>query len=217
VSSLVYPSGLKGLTYEGARTYIWRTQAFPAVSGKESRFGYQQYPLIRYENSYELLDNTLAISEYKAVNGLVNAMKGRFDTFLYVDPVFNTVSNEKFGYSYAVGAATGATQCDGTLKSFQLIAVFANATAPVGTPEIIQNLNGAPTIRDNGTIVNPANYTISGQGIVTFTTAPVAGHTLTWTGSFYQRCNFMTDAQDFSEFMKDWYMTKRLQFKTNIL
>jgi hypothetical protein len=55
---------------------------------------------------------------------------------------------------------------------FQLIAAFLNTGGP-GVPEIIQNLNGTPVIKDNGSTVSAANYTISGQGLVTFNTPPV--------------------------------------------
>jgi hypothetical protein len=73
VSSLVYPTGIKGLTYDGARTQIWKTGIQEAVSGKETRIAYQQYPRYRWELNYELLDHSLAASEYKAVSGLIGA------------------------------------------------------------------------------------------------------------------------------------------------
>jgi hypothetical protein len=216
MSSLVYPTGIKGLTYEGTRTQMWKTGVQESLSGKESRIGYQQYPIYRWEMNYELLDHSLAASEYKAVSGLIGAMNGMFDTFLYVDPVFNTVTDEKFGWEYVVGGTGGSTQANGSRNTFQLIALFANAGGP-GVPEIIQNLNGAPVIKDNGVTVSGANYSINGQGLVAFNTPPTAGHALTWSGSFYYRCRFLSDAHEFSEFMSSWYATRRLAFKSIIL
>jgi hypothetical protein len=216
MSSLVYPTGIKGLTFEGARTQLWKTGIQEAVSGKETRIAYQQYPRYRWELTYELLDHTLAVSEYKAVSGLIGAVNGAFDTFLYSDPVYNSVTDEKFGWTYAVGGTGGSTQCDGIKTQFQLVAAFLNTGGP-GVPEIIQNLNGTPVIKDNGSTVSAANYTISGQGIVTFNTPPTTGHSLTWTGGFYYRCRFESDEIPFSEFMSRWYSSKKISFKSVIL
>lgn len=78
--------------------------------------------------------------DLKTMFGLFSQMLGQQDTFLYQDPDFNTVTMQPF--------ATG----NGTIASFQLTAVYQpgnNAPAPFGLgglPELIQSVNGAPTI-----------------------------------------------------------------------
>lgn len=205
MSNLIYPSTLKGVTFDGQRTQTWKTDIQDALSGKESAIAYQQFPIYEWLLNYEILDHSLATSELKTLWGLIGAMQGMFDTFLYSDPVFNTVTDEPFG--------TG----DGVTVAFQLTAKFQNSGGP-GVSEIIQNFNGAPVIKKAGvTQTSPTNYTLGPTGIVTFTSAPAGAAALTWTGSFYYRCRFLTDAQSFSEFMNKWWTTKSISFRQRLL
>lgn len=196
---------MRGLTYGFPRRPTWKTLVQEAVSGKDSAIGLQQYPIYEWELDFELLDNSLAVSELKKIEGLFNAMNGRFDTFLFTDPRFNTAADEQFGIG------------DGAKTAFQVTAAFKNSGGP-GAPEIIQNFNGTPTIKKAGvTQTSPTNYTMGPTGIVTFTTAPGSGQVLTWSGSFYYRCRFLTDTQDFVEFMRNLYETRKLAFRQRIL
>jgi hypothetical protein len=54
-------------------------------------------------------------------------------------------------------------------------------------------------------------------GILTFSVAPTAGHVLTWTGSFYQRCHFTTDTLDAQQFMNKFWQIDSLPFSSVIL
>lgn len=135
MSSQVFPT-LRGITYGFPRRPTWKTLVQESVSGKDSSIGLQQYPIYEWELDFELLDHSLATSELKKLEGLFNAMNGRFDTFLFSDPRFNTVTDEQFG--------TG----DGLKTAFQITATFKNADGP-GAPEIVQNFNGAPQIFRN--------------------------------------------------------------------
>jgi len=200
MTSLVYPT-LPTLTYDVLRTPMWHTESQSALSGKRSTLAYMQYPLIHFEHIYSVLRDDLTVSQLKAIVGLFNACKGHFDTFLFQDPDFNTFAayqQQKFG----VG--------DGTTTAFQLVAYYQNSSGP-GYAEIIQNLNGTPTIYANG-VTQTSGFTIGATGIVTFTTAPASGTTLAWSGSFYYRCAFDEDQLDLSKFMNQWWQIKKLPF-----
>src|SRR5271154_1202862 len=159
MSSLVYPV-LSGLTYNSVRAPEFNNGKHRALSGKETRIAYQAYPMMKWTLIYELLRDYLTPSEYKALNGLFMALSGDYDTCLYTDPEFNSVTLMQFG--------TG----DGTTTTFQVTATMQNTGGP-GAPELIQNFNGAPAIYVGGVLQTlTTNYTISGTGLVTFT----AGH-----------------------------------------
>jgi uncharacterized protein (TIGR02217 family) len=212
MSSLIYPNTLPGLTFDSVREPNWATGIQTAVSKKESRLAYMQYPVYRFELTYELLRDYVTPSDLRALWGLFSAMQGRFDTFLYSDPTFNTVTDEKFGWAWD-GAGGGGTLCDGSRSVFQLIANYQNPAGP-GLPDLIQNLNGTPTIKDNGIVVAPANYTINGQGVVSFAPTPLAGHTLTWSGGFYYRCRFENDNMSLTQFMNKFWKSKTVSFQS---
>lgn len=202
MSGLIYPSNLPGLTWESSRALLFKTKIKEAVSGKESRMTYQVYPRFLFELQYEFLRHNLTPSELKSISGLFAQMYGNYDTFLYTDPVYNTVTDEPFG--------TG----DGSTTAFQLVATFQNTGGP-GLAEIIQNLNGTPVIKKAGvTQTTPANYSIGATGLVTFTSAPGSGQALTWSGSFYYRCRFDDDSMTFNQFMKDFWRARRVRLKS---
>jgi uncharacterized protein (TIGR02217 family) len=212
MSSFLFPYTLPGIRFDYTRAYAWRTGVQKALSGKQSTIAYQLYPTVRYEYAFEYLKDSNTPADISALVGLFNAVQGRFDTFLHTDPDFNTIS--------AAGAAqygqfgTG----NGTTLIFQLVALYQNSGGP-GQAEIIQNLNGTPVLYDNGTPISSANYSIGATGIVTFGAghAPAAGHTLTWSGSWYYRCRFDVDTFDFKKFMKSLWSVSKISFESTIL
>jgi hypothetical protein len=200
----VFPMYLPGATLDVVRSPTWKTGYQEALAAKVTVIGYQQYPVWEWEFRYELLDDRLPVSELRQIVGLFNSMRGRFGTFRFLDPHFNTVVAEPFG--------TG----NGTTLAFQLIANYAVAGGP-GTPDIIQNLANTPNLYDNGTLINPANYSIGVTGIVTFTSAPVTAHALTWSGSFYYRGKFLSDRMDPAQFLHRLWELKSLKWRGHIL
>lgn len=200
----LFPDALPGLTFAGARRFLWKTTLQEALSSKTTAIGLMQYPIIAWELKYELLRDDLSASELRKIFGLVNAQQGRSGTFLYFDSLFNTAALEPFG----VG--------NNTRTKWQLVAAFQNVGGP-GKPEIIQNFNGTPVIFDNGVLVSAATYAISATGIVTFNTPPVNAHVLTWSGGFLYRCKFLTDATDFNQLMQQWWEARAIKFRSIIL
>lgn len=198
MSSQIYPS-LPGLGIEVVRSYVWNTGYQEALSGKQSTLAFRQYPLVHYELSYSALREpgaagygTVTTSELKSLVGLYNQMQGRWDTFLFTDPDFNTISAsspQQFGTGNA------------SIQDFQIVAYYENSGGP-GQAEIIQNFNTAPQVYKNGTALTfGTDYTVGPTGIVHFTAVPASGAALTWSGAFYYRCRFDEDAIVWKKFM----------------
>ena len=108
--------------------------------------------------------------------GIFMATAGGAGQFLFKDQQDN----------FEVGAQFGVG--DGVHESYQL------SRNIFGQPDIIQNLNGTPTIFVNGQVSVPAS--ISPSGIVTFTEVPNSSDILTWTGGFFYLCRFSEDTID---------------------
>lgn len=197
MSNLVYPV-LPGITFDSVRSAIFNTGLQAALSGKESRIAYQLYPLFQFDLTYELLRDYVTPSDLKALMGLFIACKGRYDTFLYADPVYNTVALNQFG--------TG----DGTTTVFQLTATYQNSGGPGGA-EIIQNLNGSPQIFINGG--QTGAFTLGATGIITFSTPPASNSAVQWSGSFYYRCRFDDDTFAATQFMNKFWATKKIKLR----
>jgi hypothetical protein len=201
VSSNVFPS-LSGLTWPFGHSVSYKSLSDESQSKRLATLALQTYPVHTWTLNYDILRDDVSPSDIRSIVGLFNACRGRYDSFLFTDPTFNSVSGQVFG----VG--------DGNTKNFQVVANFQNAGG-AGGPDIIQNFNGLPTIFDNGG--TPGAYSIGPTGIIAFTTAPAAGHVLTWTGSFYYRCHFLNDTLQVQQFANQWWSTQNLQFRSVLL
>lgn len=193
MGNAVFPT-LAGVSWPKLKTPIWKTAVQQAVSGRELRAAFRQYPVYKFTLTHDFLRADSTNAELQALLGFFNARKGSWDSFLYVDPLDNSVTSQSFG--------TG----DGATTKFQLVRTFGGDVEPV------MNLNGNPSVYKNGVLQTlGSSYTIS-DGLVTFATAPAAGAALTWTGSYYYRCRFERDSEDFEGFLQDLWSLKKISF-----
>lgn len=138
MSSLIYPT-LPGLTLEQVRKYEWKTLVSEADSGVMTTIVRRKYPIIHWEHTYEVLRRYTASDELQSIVGLYNAVQGQFDTFLFTDPEFNTITLANMAQYGTFGIGNGSQ------NFYQLTATFENSGGPGGA-EAIQNLNGTPAI-----------------------------------------------------------------------
>ncbi|WP_025041030.1 DUF2460 domain-containing protein [Nitrosospira briensis] len=198
MSNTVFPT-LPGLAWSTGKHPIFKTKIQESVSGRELRSSFQAYPLWRFTLSYEFLRGD-SNDDLKKLLAFFLVVRGSWDSFLYSDPDFSSVTDYQFG----VG--------DGSTTQFQLTrAISAGGNAFV---EPVQNVNILTNIKKAGvTQTSPANYSISSTGLVTFVSAPAASASLTWTGTYYYRCRFMMDEGGFDQFMKQLWELKKCEFK----
>ncbi len=149
-----------------------------SVAGISSVTTTKPFPTWDFEFSLDHIQGqeALSTSALAKMMGTFMATQGGAQLFLFTDPQDNTITTGQFG--------TG----DGTTTAFQL---SRNINGQV---DIIQNLSGTPNIFVNGTLTTPSN--ISTTGVVTFSSAPLSGKVLTWTGAFYFLCRFSEDTID---------------------
>jgi uncharacterized protein (TIGR02217 family) len=147
-----------------------------SVSGQEQRVKVWAKCRARYDIGYSVLNSEDPIGSYKAVLALFYAHNGRFRPFRFKDWGDYEVVDATFG--------TG----DGINTVFQLSKLYDPSQVLLNTPgsltyrREIYLPSTAPVIKSNGVTVT--GYTISTTGLVTFTTPPISGHVLTWSGEF---------------------------------
>ncbi|HXQ46434.1 MAG TPA: DUF2460 domain-containing protein [Caulobacteraceae bacterium] len=196
----------------------WSTQVVHTASGRERRTAYWPYPLWQFALQYEVVRHRPSQAELFALWEFFNVMKGQYLPFLFVDPsdcqvptsvLLDTAGNplldssgglilDGSGGPLGFGFGTG----DGVTTSFQLTRQIASFVEPVFSAY-------NPTILDNSAIAG-AN-TVS-QGVVTFSTAPAAGHVLVWLGYFYFGCRFAQDDLSFEQIVQQLWAGKALKF-----
>ena len=117
----------------------------------------------------------VTVSDAKTLFGFVNSVRGRYDTFLWLDPDFNTVTGQKFG--------TGT----GSATAFQLIAQYStdgSTLGALGAPDLVQNVAAAPFIYKNAGDWrgNELQYSTARTNLV-FSSQTISGWTINGTAT----------------------------------
>lgn len=151
-----------------------------------------------------------------------------------VTPAADTIDVPEHGLATGYGPVqlTGATLPAGLAlaTNYWIIAAGANAVklalspalAAAGTAVNITGTgSGGPfvasnsvAIYDNGTEVDPDDYTITAPNIVEFDVAPVDTHVITWSGRYFFVCRFIDDIQDYENFMYNLWTLQECNIKS---
>ena len=194
MSNTFFPT-LPGLGWSVSWVPKFSTGIQTATSGKEYRSQMMSSPLYDIGLTYEVIEHNNVAQDLKTLFGFFLSRQGSFDSFLYNHPQDNAVVKQTIG--------TG----DGANKNFQLVRSFGDIFV-----EPVQNLNVVTGVYVNDVLKTVGtDYTVSATGVVVFTTAPGAGISVTWTGSYYYRCRFTHDDLSFENFMKNLWALKKLE------
>jgi hypothetical protein len=172
----------------------------PANNRGENRISLTPFPIWKFELEFSMLtgDWSQPTSALATLAGFLGSLQGSYLPFLYSDPYDNNVLVMSFG--------TG----NGSTTAFQLTRTVN------GMVDLIQNLNGTPTIQVAGVTTTPLS--ISPTGLVTFSSAPANGANITWTGSFYFLCRLEEDEwTDLEEFLYQLWEFRSLKFRSVLL
>lgn len=172
--SVVFPRELSAIT---PRT-TWSTTVVMMGSGSEQRNVNWSDARRRFNAS----NPTLTLAQFRLIEKHFNARRGRARSFPLRDRSSFQATTEVFG--------TGT----GSQTAFQLTINEGDGSNSYNR-EIFLPENGTILIYDNAVLKTEiTHYTINyGTGVVTFVTAPLAGHSLTWTGNFFVPVRYDTD------------------------
>lgn len=194
MSNAIFPT-LAGLAWSTYKTPNWNTKTQKSVNGAELRAKFFIYPIWNFTLSFEFLRADAVNAELQTLLAFFNARSGSYDDFLFMDPTDHTATSQVI--------ATG----DGSTKNFPLLHSIGGWVEPIGySNDASIYVNGV--FQSSGVVYNSTN-----NGIV-FTTAPAAGATITWSGNFYYRVRFAKDANEFENFMKDLWSSKKIEMVT---
>ena len=182
------------------RTPIWSTLKQKSVSGQETRLQLWSYPQWRYELTYDFLRSSASILEWQQVVGLFNQVGGAAQIFQFYDDADGSVTSQPFG----VG--------DGSSTTFQLVRSLGGFAEPVLAPvttSVVTSIGSTMTTLSAG-----SGYTVGPTGAVTFASAPAAGTSLLWTGTFNWLCRFDADEMQFQRDYANIWSLKSAIFTT---
>lgn len=202
----VFPD-LPGLGWSVTRAPQFATRTQKAISGRELRLAAQLVPIWEWTLAYDFLRDQndiresgglgVGYDELRTLVGFFLARNGSFQAFLYVDPTDWTIANQTIG----VG--------DGLTTTFQLVRTFGGFVEPITAPVLVS------AIRENGSTLLGGSYTVdTATGIVTFGTAPGAGHVMTADFTYAFRVRFSDDSAQFENFMFQLWTLKQIKFRS---
>lgn len=173
-------------------TPVWNTQLQKTVTGRVVAATYQQYALYTFKIQYDYLSQT----DFDTILGFFNGQGGNLTPFL-----FNAGAGNNSVTTQGIGTGDGST------KTFTLLRSKGGYVEPVAASF------GSPIAYDNG-VSAAATFNSPGNGQVTYTTAPAAGHSLTWSGSYYFQVRFSKGQAEIEEFMSQLYSMKQIELET---
>lgn len=194
---------LPGIVYPVRKTPNWSTDTQISVSGKRTTLQRWSYPIYSFEVGYEFLRMDTAWREYQELLAFYNLAGGRAQLWRFHDPNDGSVTNQPFG--------TG----DGATLGFQLMRSIQGSTLSWVDP--VYYPTGSPQIFIDDVMQDPAAYSISQTGVVTFVAAPGPAVLLTWTGTFDWLCRFDEDSETFEQFTYNLIELKSVKFSSEKL
>jgi uncharacterized protein (TIGR02217 family) len=197
-----YPAGSRGWPIKKSPQFNTLIET-PVSRRGETRISTTPYCTWSFDLTFPLLKGTFndATSYLNQLVGFYMQMQGQANSWLFNDPHDNIIASTAPA-TFGLG--------DGSTKVFQL-------TRPIGNyADIIQNANGTPVIYVNG--APTAAFSMTTQGVITFTSAPANGVVLAWSGGYYFRCRFSDDSlSDLSQIFTNVWQIAQVKFQSIIL
>jgi uncharacterized protein (TIGR02217 family) len=201
MSTQVFPT-LAGLEYPVVRTPAFKTLVQQSVSGEENRAALQVYPRWQWTLSFNFLRDD-ATDEFRQLLAFFLERQGSYDSFLFLDPDDNAVTNQEIG--------TG----NGSQTQFQLVRSFGGFDEPVLAPLSVSSLTVGSVAKIQGTDYGVGNWEngVTPNGTINFFTgAPPSGVPIVASFSYYWPVRFLADQYDFAKFMNRLWEQKKLDF-----
>lgn len=197
MSNVLFPE-LAGLEWDTSITPMFNTKILTSINGRELRASFQAAPKYEISLSYAFLRENKGRKELQQLQGFYLERRGAFDSFLYKLP-----DDNQFDCSY-IG--------DGTTTTYQLYKMMYDTPLPLGNTEEqtvavdpnMWNQTPAKSMWDANTskrMWNTATAQITSDGKYILSQPVEAGIELNITGTYYYRCRFKDDTQQYVNFM----------------
>jgi len=206
VSNVLFPE-LPGLEWDLSKTPMFNTKIMTSISGRELRASFQAAPKYEISLSYAFLRENKGRKELQQLQGFYLERRGAFDSFLYKMPEDNEFSCTFVG--------------DGATTSFQLYKDMYTSQLPLGNTEeqivgeVDPNMWNQTPVKtmwnsnQEKLMWNAASAQVTSDGKYILSQPIEEGVEVTVKGSFYYRCRFKDDTQQYVNFMhKLWKANK---------
>ncbi|WON81469.1 DUF2460 domain-containing protein [Acinetobacter sp. UGAL515B_02] len=190
MSDVLFPEICIG--YDFVRKPVFSTNIMTSISGRELRA--RHYAVPRYEFSLQIPVLRESKKELQKIENFFLDRFGSFDSFLFKAPLDNEFESEFVG--------------DGVTTIFQLYKQTGEQKIPITNVEafgkvLMWSANDQALMwsaNDQALMWSNDFYQITSDGRVVFNKPLALGESITITGTFYYRCRFAEDSQEFTLF-----------------
>ncbi|MFY2513947.1 DUF2460 domain-containing protein [Acinetobacter soli] len=204
MSDVLFPE-LPGLEWDLTKTPMFNTKIMQSVNGRELRASYQAVPKYQISMSFAFLRESKGRKELQKLESFFLERRGSFDSFLFKMP-----EDHEFECIF-IG--------DGSTTKYQLFKQRFNLQIPVQNVEALGKVlmwNQSDQVKmwngNNQKLMwSNATYTISKEGVVTMSEPLAVGQRILFKGTFYYRCRFKEDSQEFTHFMSNLWKASKVE------
>ncbi|MFX7551412.1 DUF2460 domain-containing protein [Acinetobacter baumannii] len=194
MSNALFPE-LPGLEWDTSITPMFNTKIMTSINGRELRASFQASPKYEISLSYAFLRENKSRKELQQLQGFFLERRGAFDSFLFKMPDDNQFNCTFIG--------------DGVTSTFQIYKQIYETQIPVSNTESTTTEDplmwdedlDQPMWTDLNTRMWAMQYSVSKNGVLTLPVPLAAGDKVTVKGTFYYRCRFKDDTQEYVNFM----------------
>lgn len=207
MSDVLFPE-LPGLEWDLSKKPIFNTKIMESVNGRELRASYQAVPKYEISLSFAFLRESKGKNELQQLESFFLERRGAFDSFLFKMP-------EDCDYSCSFSG-------NGSMTNFQLYKQMHTSVIPLAHTRAETVFQLDPTFwnendqtpfwsdNDDDLFWDDTTAIISKDGKITLSKPIDGGIKFEVDGTYYYRCRFADDEQQFTNFMHKLWNAKRV-------
>ena len=204
MSDVLFPE-LPGLEWDLTKTPMFNTKIMQSVNGRELRASYQAVPKYQISMSFAFLRESKGRKELQQLEGFFLERRGSFDSFLFKMPEDNEFQCTFIG--------------DGVQTSFQLYKQIYTSQIPLQYTQAEQSedplmwdeVASKPMWSDPDDQMWLLQFGITTNGLLQMPIPLAAGESITITGTYYYRCRFADDEQQYTNFMSKLWKAGKVE------
>lgn len=204
MSDVLFPE-LPGLEWDLTKTPMFNTKIMQSVNGRELRASYQAVPKYQISMSFAFLRESKGRNELQQLEGFFLERRGSFDSFLFKMPEDNEFQCTFVG--------------DGVQTSFQLYKQINTTQIPLQHTQAEQSedplmwdeVASKPMWSEPDDQMWLLQFGITTNGLLQMPIPLAAGESVTITGTYYYRCRFADDEQQYTNFMSKLWKAGKVE------
>lgn len=206
MSDVLFPE-LPGLEWELTKAPIFNTKIMTSVNGRELRASYQSVPKYNISMSFAFLRETKGRAELQQLESFFLARRGAFDSFLYKMPEDNTFECEFIGDGSTTTYVLHKQMHDTPIPISHTMPMTEPANPDMWTDDT-QGMWDSNAVKP---MWNQAVVGITSDGQLILSEPLAEGQRILVTGTYYYRCRFKDDEQQYANFMHKLWKAQKVE------